>query len=602
MADGWAPALPASSYPMKKTDSMKKLRPTACWLALLGMAASPVLAQTDAGALLNQQQQQRPQPPRQFGAEELIRAQRPPLQVAGGVEVQIKHLRFGGATTLLPADWLQALATESAGRRYDFAGLQALAQRVTDELRARGWMLARAYLPQQELAGGELEIVLLAGRIDMPVGAAAVQIVPGPRGLRLQSALLERMAAQRLEGHAALREAELERVMLLVNDLPGVSARARLEPGAAADSTRVHVDIEEGPLLTGLLWADNFGSRDTGLAQANAQLSLNDASGQGEQLSAQLTRAEDSWLLRLNARRPLGPDGLRANLSASRMAYRLKRGIGAVAGMEGSSQTLNGGLSYPFLRSRLQNFSAALDFSHKQLRDDAHAGNLRDKRLETISASLSGDRVDQWGGGGFSSWSTAVTVGHVDLARNAGDAFADLLGYQSAGGFEKLGLNLSRMQRLAPQLSLYGAFNAQLAGKNLDSSEKIILGGPSAVRAYAGSEGQGDSGWFGTLELRYDWPTVLPWGALQLQGFVDAGQVRLHQDPRGLPLGTATGRNSYGLAGAGLGLNLSKPGTYLIRLSLAQALGRNPGRSGAGLNADGLDARQRGWVQALWWF
>ncbi len=589
----------------KNLSSKKSIHRQACGLALLGLAGL-AQAQSDAGALLNQQQQQQRQPARQFGSEDLIRAQRPALQQApGGAEVLIKRLRFGGATELLPAEWLMQLAAEAApaaGRRYDFAGLQALAQRITDELRARGWMLARAYLPEQDLASGELEIVLLAGRIDLPAGAAPVQIVPGPRGLRLPPELLERMAERRLEGRAALREAELERVMLLMNDLPGVSARARLEPGAAADSTRIHVDIDEGPLLNGLLWTDNYGSRDTGLAQLNGQLALNNALGGGEQLSAQLTRTEGSWLLRANARHPVGVSGLRASLGITRMAYELKRGVGATAGMEGHSQTVNLGLSYPFVRSRPYNLNGALELGRKQLRDDAHAGNLRDKRIELLTASLSGDWVDQWGGGGFTSWSLGASAGHVDLSRNAGDAFADLLGYRSAGGYQKLTLALSRTQQLAPRVTLQGAVNAQFAGKNLDSSEKIILGGPSAVRAYAGSEGQGDSGWVGSLELRYDWPTALSWGALQLQGFVDAGQVRLHQDPRGLPIASASGRNSYGLAGAGLGLSLSKPGSYLLRASLAQAVGSNPGRSTAGLNADGRDTHQRGWVQALWWF
>jgi hemolysin activation/secretion protein len=155
---------------------------------------------------------------------------------------------------------------------------------------------------------------------------------------------------------------------------------------------------------------------------------------------------------------------------------------------------------------------------------------------------------------------------------------------------------------LAGNFSLLASFNGQWASKNLDSSEKMILGGPNAIRAYSGSEAQGDSGWYGSLELRYDWPGGSPLGALQLQGYLDAGQVRLHQDTQGLPIATATGRNSYGLAGAGLGVSLTKPGSYMLRAGVAQAIGSNPGRSVQGFNADGGTGRMRGWVQALWWF
>lgn len=584
-----------------KKDGLRR-QPLAA-LLMLGLGTGAALAQTpDAGSLLNQQQRQEPRLPRPIGPEELIRAPRPALQAPGGAQVRLEGLRFSGATELLPADWLQALAAESRGRRYDFAGLQALAQRVTDELRARGWMLARAYLPEQDLGRGELEIALLAGRVDVPMAGAVVQVVPGARGLRLRPGSVERMAALRLQERGALREDELERVMLLVNDLPGVSARARLEPGEASDSTRVHIDVEEGPWFGGTLWSDNYGSRDTGTAQLNGQFLLNDLLGGGEQLATQLTVAEGSRLLRAHLRQPLGASGLRANLGASTMRYDIRRGVGATAGMEGRSQTFNAGLSYPLVRSRLLNVYAAADATRKQLADESNAGNIRDKRVSSLAATLSGDRFDNWQGGGLTTWSATATVGSVNLDRNAGDALGDRLGYQTAGSFHKLNIGASRMQRLGGSLSLLASFNGQWAGKNLDSSEKIILGGPNAVRAYSGSEAQGDSGWFGTLELRYDWAGGLPWGALQLQGYVDGGQVQLHQDTRGLPIATATGRNRYGLAGAGLGLTLSKPGRYLVRVGLAQALGDNPGRSVQGLNADGGDGRRRGWVQGLWWF
>ena len=49
----------------------------------------------------------------------------------------------------------------------------------------------------------------------------------------------------------------------------------------------------------------------------------------------------------------------------------------------------------------------------------------------------------------------------------------------------------------------------------------------------------------------------------------------------------------------GLGLNLSKPGKYTVRLSWAQTLGDNPGRSQMnGNNSDGLKDNQRFWIYA----
>ena len=61
----------------------------------------------------------------------------------------------------------------------------------------------------------------------------------------------------------------------------------------------------------------------------------------------------------------------------------------------------------------------------------------------------------------------------------------------------------------------------------------------------------------------------------------------------------ATASNSYQLDGVGLGLNLSKPGKYTVRLTWAQTLGDNPGRSVANdANSDGLKDNQRLWFFA----
>ncbi|MBF0463393.1 MAG: BamA/TamA family outer membrane protein [Magnetococcales bacterium] len=155
------------------------------------------------------------------------------------------------------------------------------------------------------------------------------------------------------------------------------------------------------------------------------------------------------------------------------------------------------------------------------------------------------------------------------------------------------------MQKLPENFTLFANFNGQSASKNLDSSEQFILGGPNRVRAYSGLEGMGDSGWVTNLEVRYDFSFGSDFGQWQWVGFYDAGHIKLHDDPKSIPIATLTGQNSYALSGWGMGLNLSKTDSYLVRLSWAEAIGDNPGRT-----ASGLDANDRSclWLQATLWF
>ena len=59
-----------------------------------------------------------------------------------------------------------------------------------------------------------------------------------------------------------------------------------------------------------------------------------------------------------------------------------------------------------------------------------------------------------------------------------------------------------RLQGVTDTLSLYAAFNGQVASKNLDNSEKMGLGGPAGVRAYPTGEAYGDQGYILNLEAR----------------------------------------------------------------------------------------------------
>ena len=119
------------------------------------------------------------------------------------------------------------------------------------------------------------------------------------------------------------------------------------------------------------------------------------------------------------------------------------------------------------------------------------------------------------------------------------------------------------------------------------------------VRAYPIGEGAGDQGWLGNLELRYELPVVSPLGNLQWIGFVDTGQIKLHDSPWPGSVTTFTGNNSYTLSGIGMGLNLTKGTAYAVHFAWATTLGGNPGRSLTGLNSDGRSDDSRIWLYGV---
>lgn len=350
--------------------------------------------------------------------------------------------------------------------------------------------------------------------------------------------------------------------------------------------------------------ADNQGNRFTGNAQLNASLQVNDPQGLGDQYILNATRTDGLSLVRLGYSLPVSSDGLRLAASWSPMSYKIVQGLGVTAGLKGTSDTSALTLSYPFKRSRIDNLYGSLTLTRKSLKDDSNSGLLKNKLSQSVNANLSADQLDNWGGGGLLSGNIAWTAGHLDLSRLESDRAADAIGYGTQGAFQKLSYGMNRLQKLSSSLNLMVNVYGQTGGKNLDSSEKFGLGGPSGIRAYPGGEGMGDSGWVGNVELRYDWQDLSSEkaGQVQLVAFYDAGRVRLHKDAGSLPITTLSGLNSYGLAGWGFGANLSKSGSHAVRLVWAHKSGQNPGRSREGMDADGNASASRMWLQGTWWY
>lgn len=574
-----------------------------CAIVLAGTATAQLaLAQVlpDAGQLLNEHQQTRPSEPRSTQPPAAIEL---PSGTSGrptdsGLRVQLKAIRFSGDTELAEAENLQELTKPVLGKTLDHAGLQQLVESLTRYLRGRGYVLARAYLPRQDLTDGELEIALIKGRLQSGTSRIEVQ-----GDTRSSPERLRQIAAAALPEGKVLRAEDLERALLLINDQPGVSAQSALDVGTEPGTSRLLINAKRGPLVSGGVSADNYGNRSTGTARANAQVSLNDPLGIGDQFSLGLSKSTSTDIVGASYSLPLNASGLRLNAAGSYLRYEVDQEQFRPLDLRGNARSGSLGLSYPLIRSRLQNLDLSATYEHKALEDEALGINLRDRELNNVILGMSGNRFDSLAGGGVTEAMLALTLGELDLSGNRDDQFADRVGAGSDGSFHKLNLRLSRLQSLGAgsPWTLFGGLSAQWSGDNLDSSEKFLLGGPAGVRAYPVGEASGDQGWLATLELRRNIDLNLPGVVLQGLGFVDSGRIWLHQDPWPGSINNAGDTNRYDLHAVGVGANLWA-GSFSLRTAVARTLDNNPGRSLSGLDADSRSSDWRAWIQASYAF
>jgi hemolysin activation/secretion protein len=546
--------------------------------ALLGSSAA-AYAQTppDAGSLLQQIEQQR-RPPLPPKAAPLFTPP-PPLQSIGGATVTVSAFRFAG-NTLLSSAQLAPVVAEFQNRPLDFAALQNAAVAVAVAYRKAGWVV-RAYLPQQDITGGIVTIQI----VEAVFGAVRVD----GDAKRVSAGRLGRIVETAQPPGTPLNGDALDRALLLIDDLPGVSANGRLVEGRGQAETDLALNVTDGPLLTGDLTADNGGARSTGSARLIAGAALNSPLRIGDRADALLLHTQGSSYVRGAYSVPVGSAGWRFGGNASYLSYKVVSAQFTALDARGTSSTAGVEASYPLLRSQLRNlyFSFALDDKHF---DNKSGGATTTKyKVQVASLGLYGNAFDSLGGGGANSARLGLEQGRVDLSGSPNQA-ADAATTQTAGSFQKLRLAASRQQVLSDAVSLFAGFSGQLASKNLDSSERFYLGGPGGVRAYPVSEGGGAQGALLNLEARARLPANF-----NAVGFLDWGTVQANKDNG---IAGAANPNHYDLKGAGVSIGWLASFGLALKVTWAHRIGSNPNPTIGGNDQDGSLTRNRFWLQA----
>ena len=553
-----------------------------CWLPLSALAKTS----TDAGVL--QQQIERDKLPvlplrplRPSAAADVA----PDIAPAKGEPTVVVHAFTFQGNTLLGDTQLRAAVAHLVGRPLSYTALQGSADVVADLYRQRG-LVVQAYLPAQDIAQGEVAMVV----VEAVFGQAVVLGVPGQR---VEPQRVLDLVKRQQEAGAHVHVDAIERALLLADDLPGVSVTGNLAPGAQDGQTDLVLQLIDQPLAVGSASLDDTGSLSTGTVHANLALVINSPSGRGDAVNLNAMASEGARYARVAYSLPLGADGWRMSVNTSFMDYRLVSEAYQNLNASGQSHISGWELSYPLVRSRSVNLSTTLGGEFKSYNNVSGGATASDYRNDTLSIGFSGNSFDGLGGGGYNAFSLVAVSGQLDLSRSPTQA-ADALTAQTAGSFDKLRYSLTRQQDLGSALAVWAALSGQWTSKNLDSSDKFYLGGSNGVRAYPSSEGGGALGQVVNLELRWS----LPQG-FGVVGFYDWGSVTANVQ------NSYTGAaqpNTYALEGAGLALAWRHRSGLSVQATYARRLGNNPNPITTAVNhgydQDGTLVLDRFWLSA----
>jgi hemolysin activation/secretion protein len=500
------------------------------------------------------------------------------------LNVTVKKFQIHG-NRLLSDKVLLELVQPYLNRSLSFAQLKGVSDIVMNEYRQAGW-LVRVYLPEQDISDGVVKIEVLEGVFG------GTQVEGDHKSQRVNLNRLIDMGNQAVAKGEAVRAVKIDRALLLMGDLPGVSVVGNMLAGDIAGESKLSLQVQDTALWQGSLSADNAGSASTGAARIMFNGYLNSPSGSSEQWTGNILKSEGSNYGRLAYSLPVGLDGFKAGLHGSSLNYKL---IGNFATLSASGAAYTTGLdaTYPLIRSLNNNLNLIGNWDHKWFNNQANQNVTSKYEIHLLNLTLSGNMVDTLASGGVSTYSLGLSNGQVNLA-DSPNVSADSSGPNTAGPFTKTSVNFSRQQNLTGQTNLFISISAQKANRNLDSSEKTYLGGMTGVRAYPSNEAGGSDGQFFSLEFRQRW-----WGQFSSSIFYDAGHITMYhnnQDNNGNPLSAI---NDVTLRGGGLSLGWQGLRGVDLKLSVARRLLSNPlANAQTGADSDGSHKLNRVWFTA----
>ena len=538
------------------------IAPGAALLLALGLAQPPaVFAQAvpTPGAIQDQLRKPVAPPPMAKPVAPTAPASPTATVPPGGRKILVRGFEISG-NTALGSDELQQVVAPYAGKELTLEEIYQVADSITRYYRTKGYTLAAAIVPQQKVSTGQIRLEVIEGKLG--------QIrAEGNRHYR-ESFL--RWQLNQLKSGEVLRNAPLEREMLLLNELPGLSAKAVMQPGADFGTSDLVLQTEE-KWANASLGLNNYGRESIGEYRLQADAALNGLLGIGDRFDFTGLYAEGNLMHygRMAYSMPISPSGTRATMYYSRYGYHVdtkKIGAGVAAlDINGEGENFGFNLLHPVWRSERKSlylgagYDRTVTVQEEETLNNTTKSHLGIAQFTALFNYLAPDNS-------FSTVGATLSTNFqgTPLVTEVGGGLVPENNTEAA----KLQVDLSHYRAVWRELGLLARFTGAVSADPLSDLDQFRLGGPTSVRAYPASEVGGDDGFFASAELQHPFAWLPVLNDERVKAFVDTGTVyRQHSGLRGL-------KASESLSGAGIGLSATAFNHLLVDVLMAHPFGQ----------------------------
>ncbi|MEX2453912.1 MAG: ShlB/FhaC/HecB family hemolysin secretion/activation protein [Rhodospirillaceae bacterium] len=439
------------------------------------------------------------------------------------------------------------------GQRISTDEIRKIVEAITRKYTDDGYFLSSATAPRQDISFGILSVRVTEGYIREVVFS-------GERPGRQE--LFERWAAKITQSVPA-RLSEIERYVLLMGDLPGLTARPSLnEPDSGEQAYRMTVNLSLDR-FDGAASLDNRGTNPVGPLQVSLSGGMNSAAGLLERTRLSLFTVPDEprELLygEIYEQLPVGEEGTAVWASVSRSKVDIYSESRA-SRLQSTGDRLSAGFWHPLIRSQELALYVNGRFDYANSRQSAIDDDF-DDRLRVARA-------------GIRLWFRDALEGTTNLSFEYSRGL-DMMGASPRGyrvsrtdgesEFDKTTFDVNRVQKITEDLWAELNARGQHSVNILLSGEEFALGGSRFGRGYDPSEISDSRGLAGSIELRHR--LALDDGALSqlwFYGFYDAGAVWRADGTRDSIVSAGAGIRIFPWEGTVASLEIAKPLTRTV--------------------------------------
>ena len=421
---------------------------------------------------------------------------RKPLQMKDEAKIFVKEFKITNNSKISQVQ-LKPILKEYENKELTFSQIKELAYKISQFYRSKGYLVARAYIPAQDIVDNIVEITIIEGTY----GEIILQ------NNSLVKTELIKNSLQKLKDTKIIESASLEREILNLAKTPGIKVlNTNLKAGQKVGTSDILIDLGYEDKISSYASIDNYGSKYTGAYRLMLGADINSPLHLGDKLSVAGLLSNNKALKygNIDYELPLNSNGLKTNLSYTKTKYNLEKDYKYLDAL-GSANSYNVKVSYPFIRTRASELMGYVNYTFNKFVDEIRStSTLTKKDSDVFVLGLDGYSVlAMFGLDNEISYSASFTHGNLDIKDSTSKSL-DLAGANTNGNFNKINLSLSSLSNINEKFSLSTSLALQRAlNKNLDGSEDFSVGGSSGVKAYPSGELSAENGYLLNAELFY---------------------------------------------------------------------------------------------------